>query len=105
MQHHRHGTGPLPLNPTYTSHAMAYACMQEGEEYEVVPGSVFTVARTAHRSNQSDYYVNDKKVSAKEVTDRLKGQGIDLDNNRFLILQVCVFMRRKDSSSCRCVCS
>lgn len=28
------------------------------------------------------------QVSTKEVTDKLKGLGIDLDNNRFLILQV-----------------
>ncbi len=62
--------------------------MQEGQEYEAVPGSQFSVARTAHRSNQSDYYINDKKVSPKEVNERLKGSGIDLENNRFLILQV-----------------
>jgi hypothetical protein len=28
------------------------------------------------------------QVPVKEVTDKLKSQGIDLDNNRFLILQV-----------------
>lgn len=28
------------------------------------------------------------QVSTKDVTDLLKGMGIDLDNNRFLILQV-----------------
>ncbi len=61
---------------------------QPGDDYQVVPNSHFSVARTAHRNNTSDYYVNDRKVSAKEVTDRLKGMGIDLDNNRFLILQV-----------------
>ena len=36
--------------------------MQEGQEYEPVPGSEFSVTRTAHRSNQSDYYINDRKV-------------------------------------------
>lgn len=61
---------------------------QDGCEFEVVPGSEFSVARTAHRSNQSDYYISDRKVSAKEVAERLKSKGIDLDNNRFLILQV-----------------
>lgn len=55
--------------------------------YEIVPGSGFVVRRTAHRSNKSDYYVNDKKSNFKEVTELLKGKGIDLDNNRFLILQ------------------
>ncbi len=61
---------------------------QEGEEFEVIPGTEFTIARTAHRNNTSDYYINDRKASTKEVTDKLKGHGIDLDNNRFLILQV-----------------
>jgi len=55
--------------------------------YEIVPGSDFVVRRTAHKSNKSDYYVNDKKSNFKEVTELLKGKGIDLDNNRFLILQ------------------
>jgi hypothetical protein len=40
------------------------------------------------RNNTSDYYVNSKKVNVKEVTTLLKAKGIDLDNNRFLILQV-----------------
>ena len=55
--------------------------------YEIVPGSDFVVRRTAHKSNKSDYYINDKKSNFKEVTELLKGKGIDLDNNRFLILQ------------------
>jgi hypothetical protein len=56
------------------------------------PSTVFTSALLACccRNNTSDYYVNSKKVSSKEVTSLLKGKGIDLDNNRFLILQVCV---------------
>jgi hypothetical protein len=41
------------------------------------------------RNNTSDYYVNGKRMNVKEVTTLLKGKGIDLDNNRFLILQVC----------------
>lgn len=54
----------------------------------MVPGSEFSVARTALRSNESHYYINKRKVGTKEVTDLLKTKGIDLDNNRFLILQV-----------------
>ncbi|GLC75387.1 hypothetical protein PLESTF_001631400 [Pleodorina starrii] len=60
---------------------------QEGDQYTVVPGSEFTVARTAQRNNESHYYINNRKVSTKDVTDLLKAKGIDLDNNRFLILQ------------------
>lgn len=40
------------------------------------------------RSNTSDYYVNGRKASAKDVAALLSSKGIDLDNNRFLILQV-----------------
>lgn len=40
------------------------------------------------RNNTSDYYINSKKVKVDQVTTLLKEKGIDLDNNRFLILQV-----------------
>lgn len=40
------------------------------------------------RNNTSDYYVNGRKASAKDVATLLSSKGIDLDNNRFLILQV-----------------
>ena len=62
--------------------------LQPGDAFEIIPGSQFTVSRTAHRNNSSDYYIDGRKVSTKDVTEKLKGQGIDLDNNRFLILQV-----------------
>ena len=62
--------------------------MQGEETFEFVPNSQFTVSRTAHRNNSSDYYIDDKKSNFTEVTKLLKSKGIDLDNNRFLILQV-----------------
>ncbi|KAL3161292.1 hypothetical protein ABBQ38_009648 [Trebouxia sp. C0009 RCD-2024] len=62
---------------------------KQGEEtFELVPSSQFTVSRTAHRNNSSDYYIDDKRSNFTEVTRLLKSKGIDLDNNRFLILQV-----------------
>nr|AAS90118.1 condensin subunit [Tetrahymena thermophila] len=60
---------------------------KEGEEYEVIPGTEFTVRRTVNKSSVSKYEINDKEVSHVEVTDTLKQKGIDLTNNRFLILQ------------------
>lgn len=62
--------------------------MQDDEHFEVVPHSDFIISRTAHRDNTSNYYINDRKSSFGEVTTLLKGKGVDLDNNRFLILQV-----------------
>jgi hypothetical protein len=61
---------------------------QGDNEFDVVPESDLVVARTAHRDNKSDYYVDGRKSSFGAVTTLLKGKGIDLDNNRFLILQV-----------------
>ena len=62
--------------------------VQDDDNCEVVPGTDFIVSRTAHRNNSSVYYIGSRKTSFGEVTDLLKGKGIDLDNNRFLILQV-----------------
>lgn len=66
---------------------LACPALQDDEQYAVIPDSGFVVSRTAHRSNKSDYYINERKSNFTEVTELLKGKGIDLDNNRFLILQ------------------
>ncbi|XP_062106651.1 structural maintenance of chromosomes protein 4 [Humulus lupulus] len=55
--------------------------------YEAVPGSDFVITRVAFRDNSSKYYINDRTSNFTEVTKKLKGKGVDLDNNRFLILQ------------------
>ncbi|XP_054803249.1 structural maintenance of chromosomes protein 4 [Prosopis cineraria] len=59
----------------------------DGETYEAVKGSDFTITRVAFRDNSSKYYINDRVSNFTEVTKKLKGKGVDLDNNRFLILQ------------------
>lgn len=53
-----------------------------------MPNSDLTVAREACRDNTSKYYLNGKTSNFTDVTKMLKGKGVDLDNNRFLILQV-----------------
>ncbi|GLU22194.1 hypothetical protein SLE2022_382860 [Rubroshorea leprosula] len=60
---------------------------QEDGTYEAVHGSDFVITRVAFRDNSSKYYINDRSSNFTEVTKKLKGKGIDLDNNRFLILQ------------------
>lgn len=57
------------------------------DDYEVVDGSCFAVARRAFRNNTSKYYLDDREVKMTAVVDLLKSKGVDLDNNRFLILQ------------------
>ncbi|XP_063698860.1 structural maintenance of chromosomes protein 4 [Culicoides brevitarsis] len=55
--------------------------------FEKVPNTEFVVARLGYDNNGSDYLLNGRKTSFKEVAKMLKGYGIDLDHNRFLILQ------------------
>lgn len=63
--------------------------LQEGPDaYEVVPDSQLIVTRTAYKNNSSKYSINGRQSNYKEVQTLLKGRGIDLDHNRFLILQV-----------------
>jgi hypothetical protein len=62
--------------------------LQAKDTFETVPGTDLEVSRTANKDNLSHYYVNGKKSSAKEVTELLKSKGVDLENSRFLILQV-----------------
>lgn len=52
-----------------------------------VPGSELVISRRATNTNGSQYYINGKTSSYTEVTTYLRGQGIDLDHKRFLILQ------------------
>ncbi|NXX89907.1 SMC4 protein, partial [Centropus bengalensis] len=60
---------------------------KEGDDYEVIPNSHFCVSRTAYRDNSSVYHIDGKKRTFKDVGILLRSHGIDLDHNRFLILQ------------------
>uniref|UniRef100_A0A8B9IYA8 Structural maintenance of chromosomes protein n=1 Tax=Amazona collaria TaxID=241587 RepID=A0A8B9IYA8_9PSIT len=60
---------------------------KEGDDYEVIPNSKFCVSRTAYRDNSSVYHINGKKTTFRDVGVLLRSHGIDLDHNRFLILQ------------------
>ena len=46
------------------------------------------MARAAFKDSSSKYYVNGKGSTWTIVTELLQSKGIDLENNRFLILQV-----------------
>lgn len=58
------------------------------DEYTVVPDSQLVVSRVAYSNSTSKYKINGRSTNREEVTSLLKGKGIDLDHNRFLILQV-----------------
>lgn len=53
----------------------------------MIPNSNFTVRRTAYKDNTSEYFIDDRRVQYKEVGTLLRECGVDLDHNRFLILQ------------------
>ncbi|KAI1790910.1 RecF/RecN/SMC protein [Ganoderma leucocontextum] len=57
------------------------------DAFEVVPNSNLVVSRTAFKDNTSKYMINGRASTYKEVQTLLKDRGIDLDHNRFLILQ------------------
>jgi structural maintenance of chromosome 4 len=58
------------------------------DSFQIVPDSQLVVTRTAYKNNSSKYTINRRASSYTEVQTLLKGRGIDLDHNRFLILQV-----------------
>ncbi|XP_029472941.1 structural maintenance of chromosomes protein 4 isoform X2 [Rhinatrema bivittatum] len=60
---------------------------KEGDDYEVIPNSTFCVSRTASKDNSSSYHISGKRATFKDVGILLRSHGIDLDHNRFLILQ------------------
>ncbi|XP_024402503.1 structural maintenance of chromosomes protein 4 [Physcomitrium patens] len=59
----------------------------ENDNYEVVPDSDFVLTRVAFRDNSSKYYLDSRMSTFTEVTQILMAKGVDLEHNRFLILQ------------------
>ncbi|MES1918378.1 Structural maintenance of chromosomes protein 4 [Bonamia ostreae] len=57
------------------------------DEFLVVENSAFTVSREVTSSGASKYRVDEKTVAFRDICALLKTKGIDLRNNRFLILQ------------------
>ncbi|XP_043470645.1 structural maintenance of chromosomes protein 4 [Leptopilina heterotoma] len=60
---------------------------KEGDDYEIVPNSQFVISRTAFKDSSSYYQLDGRKVIFKEIAKLLRSHGVDLDHNRFLILQ------------------
>uniref|UniRef100_A0A0K8WDU8 Structural maintenance of chromosomes protein n=1 Tax=Bactrocera latifrons TaxID=174628 RepID=A0A0K8WDU8_BACLA len=60
---------------------------KEGGDCEDIPDSDIIVERIAFRDNSSYYTINGRRVQFKEVAKLLKKHHVDLDHNRFLILQ------------------
>ncbi|CDW85924.1 structural maintenance of chromosomes protein 4 [Stylonychia lemnae] len=55
--------------------------------YIIVPGSNFKVSRTVYKDGSSKYFINGNDCEYEQMTELLKQKGIDLNHDRFLILQ------------------
>jgi structural maintenance of chromosome 4 len=53
----------------------------------LIPDSNFTIAREVHANGDNFYLMKGSRTTAHAVTSFLRDLGIDLDHNRFLILQ------------------
>lgn len=85
-----HNSATYPNVPSATVTVLFHDIVDTGDgdaDFTVLPNSEFSVARTAYRNNTSKYFLNDVEVKRKEVVELLKSKGVDLDHNRFLILQ------------------
>lgn len=66
---------------------LIYDIEDSDDAYDVVEGSQFVITRTATKANQSKYHIDEVTSTFNDVGTLLTKHGIDLDNNRFLILQ------------------
>ncbi|XP_011503398.1 PREDICTED: structural maintenance of chromosomes protein 4 [Ceratosolen solmsi marchali] len=60
---------------------------KHGQDYDVIANSEFFISRTAFKDGTAFYEINGKKVQFKQIAQILRSHCIDLDHNRFLILQ------------------
>eukprot|EP00171_Calliarthron_tuberculosum_P009394 IDg9394t1 len=85
---HHSETHPNVTTGTVTVYFQEIIDTGDGDDdFEVIAGSQFTVARKAFKNNTSKYYLKGRETQMKHVIALLKSKGVDLDNNRFLILQ------------------
>ncbi|KAJ9459953.1 Structural maintenance of chromosomes protein 4 [Diplonema papillatum] len=56
-------------------------------DFDPILGTELSITRSCNIDGQSHYYINNVKSTYLKVTSLLKEKGVDLDHNRFLILQ------------------
>ena len=61
----------------------------EKEDYEVVEGSQFVIKRQVYRQGggSTSFFINGRRCMQKDIINLLKSKGLNILNNRFLILQ------------------
>jgi structural maintenance of chromosome 4 len=83
-----HVSADATKQPKKGSVAVEFVEIQDrpGEEYQEIPGTEFSIKRVVRQDGISEYYIDSEKSKQDDVVDLLKSKGIDLKNNRFLIL-------------------
>lgn len=81
----------LHLKRVRVMHLDEAAAIGVAERYDDIAGSDFSISRSAHVSPrgtvQSTYHVDGSRATERDVKERLKRENIDIDHQRFLILQ------------------
>lgn len=68
-----------------------------------VAGSRYSISREVRKNGKDTYTINGIACDRGKVTDQLRKDGIDLDHNRFLILQVRPALSLSHLTWSRCV--
>ncbi len=72
-------------NLIYSGHIQANFCTVALEFHRF--NEIYTISRRVDINNGSNYYVNDKQTPFQQVKALVNSWGIDLEHNRFMILQ------------------
>ncbi|UKJ90144.1 hypothetical protein MACJ_001075 [Theileria orientalis] len=59
----------------------------DSDDYDIIEGSGMVISREVSSDNTSKYRLNGTVCTQKQISNALKSYGMDLYNNRFLILQ------------------
>lgn len=84
-----HKSDAVKANPPQYARVSVFfqEIVDQGNDYRIIPDTETVVTRIARKDNSSQYKLNGKNCQFREVAQYLGDKGIDLDNNRFLILQ------------------
>lgn len=91
MEHLIHNSAKFPNLPSCTVEVYFEEALDSpifGQPAKRIPGTQLVVSRTGTKSGSSQYQINGRNKTREEVRDAMKAKGVDLDHNRFLILQV-----------------
>ncbi|RHW69248.1 structural maintenance of chromosome 4 [Trypanosoma brucei equiperdum] len=81
-------------NFTYASVTVHFVRLRESAEQqrdpnqrEEIPNSVLSIKREVYKTGASQYFIQGTRTTQREVVETLIKEGVDLEHNRFLILQ------------------